>query len=54
MIGPEKNPYIAKWILTDDEQKIVGCRVWIPDVEKGPKESYYYGVLQVASKFELE
>ena len=53
-IGPKQVPYMMDWIYEDDtEEKVVGCRVWIPNHSKGPSEQYYYGILQVVMKLTL-
>jgi hypothetical protein len=53
-IGPKQVPYMMDWIYEDDtEEKVIGCRVWIPNHNKGPGEQYYYGILQVVMKLTL-
>lgn len=53
-IGPKQVPYMMDWIYEDDaEEKVIGCRVWIPNHSKGPSEQYYYGILQVVMKLTL-
>lgn len=53
-IGPKQVPYMMDWIYEDDtEEKVIGCRVWIPNHDKGPDGQYYYGILQVVMKLTL-
>lgn len=53
-IGPKQVPYMMDWIYEDNtEEKVVGCRVWIPTHDKGPGAQYYYGLLQIVMKLTL-
>lgn len=53
-IGPKQVPYMMDWVYEDDtEEKVTGCRVWIPNHSKGPGKQYYYGILQVVMKLTL-